>query len=229
MKDASPQQVNHPLLNLDAHHRLALGLVGGALGWWLAPADMRGGARLLVAWDGFCAVVLALIWFVVSRADAAHIRRVATRQDPGTTWVFAVVVVATGASLLAVALLLHGFKEMPPATRGAHALTAAGAVLGAWLLLHTLFTLRYAHVYYGENKTTVPSDQQGGLLFPGDPPTTYWDFAYFAFVVGMTAQTADTGVTTRRMRKLTLLHGVLSFAFNTTIIALGVNVVAGLL
>ncbi len=194
------------LANLPALPRLGLALALGGLCAWLAPADFLRGTRCLAAWDGFCAGVLGLTWGTIATADAAHIRRVATHQDPGRTWMFVASLLGAMASLLAVGVLLSGLPHLPRA----HLLVSVGAVASLWLLLHTLFTLRYAHLYYSEDKATLAPDKLGGLDFPDAPPTTYWNFAYFAFVVGMTAQTSDTNVTSLRMRQLVLAHGLLS-------------------
>ena len=219
----------HRLMKLRALQRVGWALAGAALCAGLAPADFHLGTRVVAGWDGFCLVVLLLTWVTIATADAEHLRRVATSQDPGRTWTFVAVLLAAGASLFAVALLLSGIKALPPREQAEQVTVSVVAVGGAWLLLHTLFTLRYAHVYFSEDPTASPPDKLGGLQFPGDPPTRYWDFAYFAFTIGMTAQTSDTGVTSLRMRQLTLIHGLLSFAFNTAIVALGVNVVSSIL
>ncbi|QKG59245.1 DUF1345 domain-containing protein (plasmid) [Hymenobacter sp. BRD128] len=217
------------VLRLRALHRVGLALTVSVLCAWLAPADFRTATRWVSAWDGFCVAILALTWLTVFQADAAHIRREATRQDPGRAWTFVAVLLAAGASLFAVALLLRGIKELPHPEQVEQVVVSVIAVLGSWLLLHTLFTLRYAHAYYSEDLTTSPPDKLGGLQFAGAEPTTYWDFAYYAFTIGMTAQTSDTGVTSLQMRQLTLAHGLLSFGFNTAVIALGVNVVSSIL
>jgi uncharacterized membrane protein len=217
------------LLNLRVLQRVGWALAAAALCAALAPADFHLGTRVVAAWDGFCLVFLLLTWATIATADTEHLRRVATSEDPGRTWTFVAVLLAAGASLFAVALLLSGIKALPPREQAEQVAVSVVAVLGAWLLLHTLFTLRYAHVYFSEDPTTSPPDKRGGLQFPGDPPTRYWDFAYFAFTIGMTAQTSDTGVTSLRMRQLTLAHGLLSFAFNTAVVALGVNVVSSIL
>ena len=219
----------HRLVNLAALQRLGLALAVGGLCWVLLPADFHPGTRLVASWDGFCLVVLALTWLTIARADTAHLRRVATSENPGRVWLFVAVLGAAGASLLAVALLLRGVKALPAAEQAEQVSVSVVAVLGAWLLLHTLFTLRYAHTYFSEDPTASPPDQLGGLQFAGEPPTRYGDFAYFAFTIGMTAQTSDTGVTSLRMRQLTLLHALLSFGFNTAVVALGVNVVSSIL
>lgn len=217
------------VLNLHALLRVALAVAAGLLCAWLAPADFRTATRVVTAWDGFCLAILALTWVAIFQADAAHLRRMAIRQDPGRTWTFVAVLLAAGASLFAVALLLRGIKELPHPEQIEQIVVSVVAVFGSWLLLHTLFTLRYAHAYYSENLATAPPDKLGGLQFPGAEPTTYWDFAYYAFTIGMTAQTSDTGVTSLQMRQLTLAHALLSFGFNTAVIALGVNVVSSIL
>ena len=217
------------LLHLSAHQRLLAAAIAGSLGCLLLPARIQLASRLVASWDIFCLCILALLWAGTHRADAAHLRRLATRQDPGRTWTFVAVLVGTSAALLAVVVLLSGLPNLRGREALVHVLLSVGAVAGAWLLLHSVFALRYAHTYFSEDETTVPPDALGGLEFPGGPPGTYWDFAYFSFVVGMTAQTADVAVSSTRMRRLVMLHGLLAFAFNTSIVALSINLVAGLL
>lgn len=217
------------LLNLTARQRL-LTAVGIAAGVWLAlPGSLQTATRLVAAWDVFSMSSLVLIWVGTRRADAAHIRRVATRQDPGRTWAFVAVLVGSTASLGAVVALLSDISTMRKSEVTVHVLLSIAAVVGAWLQLHTVFALRYAHQYYSEDLTTTPPDNLGGLDFPGGPPGTYWDFAYFAFVVGMTAQTADVPITSTAMRQMVMAHGMLSFAFNASVVALTVSLVGGLL
>src|SRR6202044_324561 len=132
----------------------------------------------------------------------------------------AIIIVAAAVSLLTLGFAIHG--EHGAAKTAVGAALAGGAILGSWLLTHATFTFRYAHRYYGDSGR----GDHGGLDFPGDEPPDYWDFLYFSFVVGMTCQVSDVQVTSRSMRRMTLLHGVLSFFFNTVILALAVNVVA---
>jgi uncharacterized membrane protein len=99
-------------------------------------------------------------------------------------------------------------------------------MLFSWILIHTIFTLRYAHIYYGDDENK-PDIHAGGLIFPGGNRPEYMDFAYFSFVLGMTFQVSDVQITTARLRKLALVHGLLSFGFNTIMIALTINLVAG--
>jgi len=100
------------------------------------------------------------------------------------------------------------------------------AVAASWTLTHTTFSFRYAHLFYGDADADPGDD--GGLAFPGEPAPDYWDFLYFSFVIGMTCQVSDVQVTSHRIRRLALAHGVLSFLFNTIILALAVNLLASM-
>ncbi len=135
---------------------------------------------------------------------------------------------AAVASLFAVIFLLDTVKEVDPkldptqAHLRGYVILSVLTVLSSWTLLHTLFTLRYAHLYY------LPTPA-GGLNFPDTSQPGYADFAYVAFGIGMTSQVADVGPTNQRFRRLILTHSLLSFGFNTLIVALSINVVASLL
>ena len=130
-------------------------------------------------------------------------------------------------SLLAVILVLREHKALQK-TAGLHLFMAALAVIEAWFLIHTVFTLHYGHVFYRSEQEADVAGTGGGLIFPGWHPPDYQDFAYFSFVVGMTCQVSDVNVTSRSMRRLALLHGLLAFAFNTVILALSINIISGL-
>ena len=216
------------LERLAAWQRLALGLGPAGLVYALVPVAWAPLPRLLAAWDAFALFTLLLTWAIMLAADAGHLRRVATREDPGRAASFGVVVVVATASVLAVGVLLSSGRGVGPAALAAAlgAGVAVGGVATAWLLVHTLFTLRYAHLFYA----TGAGRAVGGLNFPGaEPEPDYLDFAYFAFVIGMTAQTADVNITDRGIRRLALLHGLLAFGFNTAVVVLAISGLAGVL
>lgn len=205
-----------------ARLRLGVGLGLALLAYLLLPGSFSLVARLLTAWDVFAFVSLGLLWAIIATADGSQIRGVATAEDPGRGFLFGFVLVGASVSLLAVVLLLSSTRR----ALAGPVLIAVAAVAAAWLLLHTIFTLRYAHFYYDPQV----DGREGGLEFPGnDQEPDYLDFAYFAFVVGMTAQTADIGISSRTLRRLALLHGVLSYGFNTAIVALSISALAGVL
>lgn len=221
------QSVFHRINLLPAWKRLAIGLLPAGLLFGVVPAAWPLLLRLLVAWDGFALSTLLLTWAIMLTAEVSHIRRVATREDPGRVLSFSLLLLVSSASLVAVVLVLSSIRSTHNSLLLPHVVVGVGGVLTAWVLVHTLFTLRYAHLYYGDGGAGQPA---GGLEFPGgENQPDYLDFAYFSFVVGMTAQTADVGISGRTIRRVVLLHGVLSFGFNTAVVALTINGLAGVL
>ncbi|HJV71163.1 DUF1345 domain-containing protein [Ideonella sp.] len=199
----------------------AVGLVAGLL----APADTAVG-RALVGWNIGVWTYLALMSWVMARADHGHLRRSALAQTPGAAVVLGLVVGASVASIVAIVAELAWVRHVQAAPLAlAHVLLALGTVVGGWLLLPLVFTLNYASHYY---RHTPPA----GLKFPDVDPSfhpNYVDFLYFSFTIAVAAQTADVAITSRPMRRLVLLQALLSFAFNTAILAMAVNIAAGLL
>jgi uncharacterized membrane protein len=207
--------------------RMLLSLAAGAAAWFLCPASLTTISRAVAAWDAFGVVMLLLLWAAIVTADAERIRVVAASEDLSRAVSFIFVLVAASASLLAVVALLRTFHNLKATTLAGHIGLSVVAVATSWLLVHTVFTLRYAHAYYDADED---GSDVGGLDFPGkDPEPDYLDIAYFAFVVGMTAQTADVSISGRTQRRLALLHGLISFVFNTTLIALVISGVSSVL
>jgi uncharacterized membrane protein len=206
--------------------RLLVAVAAGAAMLAFLPRSMRDGERLALAWLGGVGVYLALVALVVAEATPEQLRRRARELDPRRWVITALIVAAATVSLFALGFTLQKVPNESLAgllTR----LTLAGlTVAGSWTLVHTTFALHYAHHYYGDGPAPGPQDDRGGLAFPGDELPDYWDFLYFSFVVGMTCQVSDVQVTSRAMRRITLLHGVLAFLFNTVILALAVNLLA---
>src|SRR5213596_123645 len=193
---------------------LAIGvLVSAALA---LLTDWRLATRLLVAWDIFVALYLALAAHLMSRSDVDRIRDRAAMEDEGQLAILVLTVVAALASLGAI------FAELGTGTgrRPAHVVLAALTILLSWAFIHTIFALHYAHEFYDE-------DIGGGLAFPGgETEPDYWDFVYFSFVIGMTSQVSDVGVTHKEIRRTVAAHGVVSFVFNAALLALTVNIAA---
>ncbi|GAB3859332.1 DUF1345 domain-containing protein [Hymenobacter terrigena] len=208
---------------------LALGVA--VLFYLLAPPDFKFSTRFLVAWDGFVVSILTISWKTILQTHFADMRSIVKSLHPSRTWALLLVVVflCCTVCIVAVLLLLHDIRQLPIEERVEHILVSAVAIVGTWCLMHTLFALHYAHTYFSLLPDIQENAWQTGLVFAGAPPTSYWDFVYFAFVVGMTTQTSDVTVTTIRMRRLVLFHSMLSFAFNTTILALSINIISGLL
>ena len=183
--------------------------------------------RFAAAYDAFALFLLAWYWLIAFQRDAQGAGRRGAMEDPGLN-VIAVLVFASVAFGFGSALEILGRKalEGDPHRALLYAIGLSAVVLG-WFLIHTVFLFRYAHLYYGDRNHNRKSD--GGLIFPGGKQPNDLDFAYFSFVLGMTFQVSDVQVTSPAIRRLALAHGLISFGYNTSILALVVNVAAGLL
>lgn len=202
-------------------------LYGVALGCAAAvwPGDIRMETRALLGWCVGAFTYLGLAWWLAETFDASRTRDRAQSQDPPRVVIFLIMLAAVVASVVAIGLMLQEVKTLAPAQRPAHIALSMLALSASWLTIHMVFAFRYAHRYY---QAEGGADFDGpGLQFPGQQDPDYFDFLYYAYVVGMTSQVSDVQVTSREMRRLTLVHGVLSFAFNMAVLALSINVVAG--
>jgi uncharacterized membrane protein len=190
---------------------LALGIVI----FFLLPDTLRFATRLVVAWDVFAALYLVLAYIMMMRCDTSHIRRSAVIQDDGRFLLLLLTALGAFASLAAIVIELGAAKGKP-----AEMTLAIVTIALSWAIVHTAFALHYAHDFYRNKKP-------GGLQFPsGDDhaEADYWDFVYFSFVIGMTAQVSDVGITDKIIRRTATVHGIISFGFNTALIALMVNI-----
>jgi len=191
----------------------------------LLPATVSGPTRALLAWDVGAGLYLILAWTMMLGASVEQMRRRAKLQDDGAAAVLALTVLAAVASLAAIVLELIGVKTYPPRVQTLHLALSVTTILCSWFLVHTAFALHYAHEFY----EGAPHTKDRSLTFAGDPEPDYLDFLYFAFVLGTTSQTSDVTICSRAMRRLALAHGVIAFFFNTTLLALVVNIAAGLI
>lgn len=171
---------------------------------------------------------LLLSWSVMLRATPETMRSNAKRQDEGRLVILSLVTTAACASVFAIGFMLKDAKG-EAGNLLLPVLLAAITILGSWLLVHTIFALHYAHGYYQDGNQSLAESKAEGLDFPGDIEPDYWDFLYFSFVIGMTSQVSDVAIESRSMRRLALIHGVLSFFFNTAIVAMSINIIAGLI
>jgi uncharacterized membrane protein len=213
---------------LNAHRRLLLSLlVAGAVA--LLTPDLRFPVRLAFSWDIGVIAFLAMTWHVVQICPADRMQETVLTNDQGRVGVLLLVLLSVGASLASIFLLLQKAKATDAGLPAVQVALAVLTIVCSWVLTHVMFALHYAHRFYRDDPSTPEKDATGGLRFPGDAPPHYWDFLYFSFVIGMTSQVSDVQVTSRPMRHLVLWHGVLSFAFYTIVLALSINIVAGLI
>ncbi|MBC8122510.1 MAG: DUF1345 domain-containing protein [Gemmatimonadaceae bacterium] len=207
--------------------RLLVALVVGVVLGLLLPGDWRWQTRLITAWDGSLVCLLGLAWTMMLRTSTEQMRLYSGREDSNRQTIFVILVVAAMASLGTVIFLLSTTEKLSPTAPSGDITLAMTAVVCSWLFIHTTFTIHYAHLYYcGDNDQDTKI--YGGLDFPKEDQPDYLDFAYFSFVIGMTAQVSDVAVSSQQMRRIVLLHSLLSFAFNTVIVALSITIVAGL-
>lgn len=211
------RQMSRPMRLLYARPRTFIALAAGILVGLLLPGTHRLVTRLLLGWDALIAVYLGLVYAMMLCNDHRHIRRAAAMQDDGRFVIL--LVTATGAFASIAAIV----SELGTPQRGGLELTIAIiTIVLSWAAVHTTFALHYAHDYYRDGTA-------GGLQFPsGDKEdhADYWDFVYFSFVIGMTAQVSDVGITDKTIRRTATAHGIVSFIYNTALLALTVNIAA---
>jgi uncharacterized membrane protein len=212
-------------LHYEATGRCVVAAVVAVAAFFLTRRYAVAATSIIAAWDSFALVLLALIWIAIFSSGIDHIRYRARTQDLSRALIFIFTIAAACSSLFAVIFLLSAAKNT--SHLGVHVTLSVLAVLASWTLVHTMFSMRYAHAYYGDGLS--PDVHAGGLDFPNDDAPDYLDFAYFSFVIGMTCQVSDVQITAKRLRSVALLHGILAFGFNTVILALTINTVSGLL
>ena len=180
--------------------------------------------RALAAWDVGGVTLSVLAWLLVVKSSAAKTARLAAQEDPGRTAVWAIVLVASLVSMFSAGYVLRISKTAALDEERTLVALSLLAVALSWTLTHTSYTLRYAHLYYRDDEEGV-----GGLVFPGKSEPRYFDFAYFAFTIGMCFQVSDVVVEGSQLRAAVLGHALLSFVYNTTILALALNLAFGML
>lgn len=208
--------------------RLFIGLICGLVAYPLLPSTMAAPVtRAILAWDIGVLVFLIGIGQMFAAEHLSRMAHDAARQQEGEWTIFALVVGAIVFSFAAILFDFGSAKDMPAAEKNLHVALVAATLVLSWLMTQTTFALRYAHEYYeaGGGKDGYVR----GLEFPSEDRPDYLDFMYFSLVLGMTFQVSDVQITSRKFRRLAALHGLLGFFFNTIIIALTVNIAAGLL
>lgn len=221
--------VIHRISHLDAHKRLliSLGIAGLAT---LALYRFVDSATLVIAvWLVYTVASLSFIWVTILTAHPRNLSALFKAQDMSRTLSFLFVILSAFASLVAIVVL---YRPGVGADKSLHVALSGLVVLSSWLLVHTVFTLRYAHLYYEKQSRdgkNTSQDFAGGLAFPDDNAPDYLDFAYFSFIIGMTSQVSDVAIQSKSMRRLALIHGILAFFFNTSIIAFTINTLSSIL
>lgn len=214
---------------LKSRPRLMVCVAVSGLVYLLLPHWIRPPVRIIITWDSGAISFLALAWSIISSATPQQMHRRAQLEDEGRLTILTLIVSGACTSLLAIGFMLNNNKGLPAAILSLHVVLAFVTVVCSWLLMHTIFALHYAHNYYLNDSESKSEGKPGCLDFPGDDQPDYWDFLYFSFVIGMASQVSDVQIISKPMRRLALVHSVLTFFFNTVILAISINVIAGLL
>lgn len=213
---------------LDSNARLIISVGAAAITFITMYGKGEPSIHLMTTWIVFSLFHLGFSWISILYCDAADIPKLVNKQDAGRTVTFISILVATLASLLAVVLLFSETKTLRGIDLVTHIVLSITSVFCSWWLLHTNFIFKYAHLYY-ITKPEEPGKNSNGLEFPQTEKPGYWDFTYYSFVIGTTFQVSDVSICSTRIRKIVWLHSLFSFGFNTTIIALTINIISGLI
>lgn len=198
-------------------------LLAAVLGF-LLPDHWAVWQKALLSWCAGTAAYLPLVSWNMSRADEDSLQRHASALDDSAWLILLIGMVATAASVGGIVALLFGAPSAS-GSRTPDVILAAATMILSWLFMQMIFAIHYTHIYYGDEN----GDIRRGLKFAGDEPPDFWDFVYFTVSVGATAQTSDTSVESRRMRRIVTGHAIYSFFFNTAILAMAINIGAGLI
>jgi uncharacterized membrane protein len=216
------QHLPRPVRIVRARPRLFLSVLIGLIVTAALPAEWALTTRILVGWDVCLALYLAAALALMAGADIHQIRRQSALADEGRFGILVLTVVAALASLAAIIIELGGGGGGHDPVRLA---LATVTIVLSWFFIHTMFALHYAHEFHAAHR----KNGGGGLAFPGEEEPDYWDFMYFSFVIGMTSQVSDVAISARSIRRIATAHGIVSFLFNATLVALTVNIAASAL
>ena len=208
------------------HWRLWLGLFVGLIAW--AAAGMLGASapeRPLIGWNLGALIYIGFVGHLFVGSNEQDVRARAAMQDETRGAILVLAVVAVAAAMAAIVAALIS-ASTPPHTAQVQVAALAGATLiTSWMVLQALFASHYAHRHF---QAVAEHGEKAGFIFPGDPPRSYMDFVYLAVCIGATAQISDPNVTTTRLRNLVTAHAAISFFYNTAVLAVGINILSGL-
>jgi uncharacterized membrane protein len=206
------------------HLKLWVAVVVGLAIVVVAPSRWSWIVRILTGWNGAMLIIVPFTYVWMKALDAKQLRARYEEEDPTAPVILLVVVVGAILSVLAIIALLSTLKQAPPPQRVAHLVLATSTIVNSWLLVHTMFTIHYADMYY-----SVAQGDPAPLAFPETPEPLFWDFVYFAFTIGVACQTADVETRQTAIRKTVAVHSVIAFVFNLAVLGFALNVSAGLL
>lgn len=228
-----------PLRHIMVRIRLVGSVLLGVAVYFLTPGWLGHPTRMLIGWNVAITIFLVLASLMMARSTHDTMRRRARELDEGRHAVLVLAMIAALSSLTAIIFELFRLKTAPADIAGLHIGLSLATILTSWSFVHMIFAEHYAHTYYlesddegwsaVEDHDDAPSARRRGLHFPGQTRPDYLDFLYFSFTIGVANQTADVEINTRAMRVLVLVHSILSYLFNTIILALTINIAASML
>jgi uncharacterized membrane protein len=214
-------------LMIRARPGLVSGVLTGLAVWPLLPGALSLTTRGLLAWDAGVLIFLALAGYLFVSVTPDRMPALAEAQEEGEWTIFGLTLAVVLVSFVAISSEFSAIRQAPDASRALHVTLVAVTLFLSWLTTHVTFAFRYAHEFYADDLGGPDVDR--GLEFPGERDPDYLDFLYFSLVLGMTFQVSDVQITSRTLRRVAALHGLLSFLFNTVIVAFTVNIAAGMM
>ena len=211
--------------------RLIAGILLAVVSYALMPGVWLRETRLLMAWNVGTLAYVGLNMIAISQATTKSIRWRARVTDEGKFAILILVSIAAVASMAAIIAELGVTKDLKGLDKGLHLGLAGLTIVSAWVFIHFTFAMHYAHEFFDETKSREGETPKlrGGLNFPDTDEPDYWDFLYFSFIIGVASQTADVSISSKIMRRTSLAHSILAFFFNSAILALTINIAAGLI
>ena len=216
---------------LVARPRTLLSIVVAVVVYLVEPASVLPVTRALIAWNIGTLLYIVLYLFMMATSDDKTIRWRAGITDEGQFVILSMAAIAATASMVAIVAQLGLTKDLKGLDKGLQLGLVGLTIVGAWVFIHLTFAIHYAHQYFDEAKSLDGEKPtvHGGLKFPDTDEPDYWDFLYFSFIIGVASQTADVEITSKIMRRTSLGHSILAFFFNSAILALTINIAAGLI
>ncbi|MCI0598865.1 MAG: DUF1345 domain-containing protein [Beijerinckiaceae bacterium] len=220
-----------PVRVVRAHPRLFSGAAAGILAGVLLQENIGLSTRLLIAWNTGAWLYFIASGIMIARASPQTLRWRAKTSDEGRLFILLVTCLAAIASIAAIVAQLAAAGDTLGIAKGLHVGLAAMTIITAWLFIHLTFAFHYAHEYFDELPAEPGKSRtgRGGLIFPGTDEPDYYDFLYFSYVIGVACQTGDVAISSGPMRRAALVHGILAFFFNSAVLALTINIAAGLM
>lgn len=218
---------NNIFLRMHPLQRIVLSIIISAVSFFIVPKNVPPLIIVMFLWNVFALSYLIFNWIVIIKRPVPLIRQMAKKDDGSKTFVFVLILISSFASMFTILLLMLSQNNSSSRDELYLPVAVTGMLL-SWTMVHTIFTFHYAHMYYDDDDEN-PGKDRYGLEFPANfTKPDYLDFAYFSFVIGCTFQVSDIEISSSKIRRVVLLHGLLSFGLNTFVVALTINLIAGL-